>query len=164
MTETTAPNPDAFSLRPATTDDLATLVEIEARCHKAPWSRDHFEAELDKPFARLLLLTDDETDRSVGGYISYALLDGCSIQNVVVDLPFRGLGLGERLVRQAVREALRAGLERARLEVRKSNEGAIALYQKTGFSITRIQKGFYSDGEDACVMELDLTGAEPVEF
>lgn len=147
-------------MRPAVEEDLSQLVEIEKRCHRAPWTRDHFLAELQKDFARLYVLTDDETDTTVHAYICFWLLDECSIQNVVVDLSSRGMGYGEKLVRQAVNEALKKALPKVRLEVRKSNDPAVQLYQKVGFTICRVQKSFYSDGEDAYVMELDLTGQE----
>ena len=42
------------------------------------------------------------------------------------------------------------------LEVRVTNEPAIALYKKLGFEITRTINGYYSDGEDAYVMTKKL--------
>ena len=38
------------------------------------------------------------------------------------------------------------------LEVRKSNQAAIALYEKFGFSPVNVVKRYYSDGEDAILM------------
>ena len=50
-----------------------------------------------------------------------------------------------------------AGLVLATLEVRKSNVGAIALYEGLGFRRVGLRKGYYVDeGEDAIVMVLDL--------
>ena len=48
------------------------------------------------------------------------------------------------------------------LEVRRSNEGALALYRRLGFALTNVRRGYYADGEDALEMlvELDpVTGA-----
>jgi len=42
------------------------------------------------------------------------------------------------------------------LEVRVTNEEAIALYKKLGFEVTRTVHGYYADGEDAFVMSRDL--------
>src|SRR4051812_15484950 len=58
---------DGFSIRPATEDDLARMLAIETRVHPAPWSLENFRAELTKPFARLLVMTDDETDEQIAG-------------------------------------------------------------------------------------------------
>jgi ribosomal-protein-alanine N-acetyltransferase len=45
------------------------------------------------------------------------------------------------------------GITEGFLEVRASNRGAIDLYQKTGFVIEGIRKGYYDDtGEDALIM------------
>ena len=45
----------------------------------------------------------------------------------------RRQGLGERLLRTALQEAEKTGINRALLEVRTGNAPAIALYEKCGF-------------------------------
>ncbi|MFN3265192.1 MAG: hypothetical protein ACK42C_09885, partial [Aquificaceae bacterium] len=42
------------------------------------------------------------------------------------------------------------------LDVRRSNLRAIRLYQSLGFKIIYERQGYYSDGESAFVMSLDL--------
>jgi [ribosomal protein S18]-alanine N-acetyltransferase len=156
---------EIFGLRPATEDDLSPILEIETKVHLAPWSLENFRSELTKPYSRFLVLSDDDTDCRVAGYIVFwGLEDGFQILNLAVDLPFRGLGMGKRLVGQAIKEALRKGAQAITLEVRKSNRAAIQLYQGMGFAITQLRKGFYSNGEDAFVMSLDLSGKPAVEF
>lgn len=145
------------SIRPATSDDLGRIVEIEKRVQRAPWTREHFEKELEKPYSRALVMTDDETDEKILGYIVYwLLLEDCQILTLAVDLPYRGLGLARQMVRFAAGEAMKAKFPKMQLEVRKSNLPAIQLYQSAGFSITQIRKSFYSDGEDAYQMSLPL--------
>ena len=155
---------DGFSLRPATPDDLPGLFEIESRVHVAPWTLEHLQAELEKPYSQVLLLSDDETDEKIIGYVVYwTMLDDCQILNVVVDLPYRGLGHAQTMVREACKQAIKKGIKSANLEVRKTNIPAIQLYQKLGFSISAIRKGFYSNGEDAYFMTLPLE-ANGLEF
>ena len=152
---------EGWSIRPATESDLSRLVEMEGRLHPAPWSEPNFRGELEKPYSRLVLYTDDETDEVISSYICYwVMMDECQIHNVVVDLPYRGLGLAKRLIRHALNEAMKSGAKRALLEVRKSNLPAIQLYQGLGFLITHIRKGFYSNGEDAYQMSLSLDGSD----
>jgi ribosomal-protein-alanine N-acetyltransferase len=43
------------------------------------------------------------------------------------------------------------------LEVRCSNNDAVKLYEKLGFSIIQRLKTYYRDGEDAYVMAIDFT-------
>ena len=146
-----------FSIRPATMEDLFTIVTIEKKIHVSPWTEDHFRAELVKPYSHFLLLTDDETDSQVAGYlVCWSLFDECQILNLGVDLPFRGLGFAKEMVRKAVDLAGKKGINKVVLEVRKSNLPAIQLYQGLHFSITHIRKAFYSNGEDAYQMTLSL--------
>ena len=42
------------------------------------------------------------------------------------------------------------------LEVRVTNQEAIALYKQMGFEVSRTIHGYYADGEDAFVMTIDL--------
>lgn len=151
----------ASSLRLATLEDLSAVVELENQSQVAPWTRSHFEAELAKPYSRFLVLTDDETDSRIDGFIVFWMMfDECQILNVVVDPASRKKGYGLLLVRQAVKDSLQKNLKRVVLDVRKSNLAAIQLYQKVGFLIASVQKSFYSNGEDAYSMELRLQGED----
>ena len=159
MLDIGAMSEQAVSLRPATSDDLAKIVEIETQVQQAPWTFDGFQSELVKPFSYFWVLTDDETDEVIYGYIVFWVLDeDCRIQTVAVNMSSRGMGYGKKLVRAALQQGLREGAKRGALEVRKSNLAAIQLYQGLGFTIQRIHKSFYSNGEDAYIMELSLEG------
>ena len=149
---------DEFSIRSATFEDLSSLVRIENQVHISPWNEEHFQSELEKPYSRILVLSDDQTDELVAGYIVYWLmLEECEILNLAVDLPYRGLGFAEKLVRSVVSASMKLGLKRVLLDVRKSNLPAIHLYQKVGFTVSHIRKGFYSNGEDAYQMSISLS-------
>jgi ribosomal-protein-alanine N-acetyltransferase len=147
------------SIRPATQEDLPLIAEIERRCHLAPWTEDHFREELAKPYSRVWLLTDDETDSQMLGYVVFwTLMDEAQILNIVVDLPHRGLGHAKRMLQKVITTVAKTELKRVILDVRKSNTPAIQLYQRLGFTITQVRKGFYSNGEDGYQMTLELTG------
>ena len=144
----------SFSLRPANADDIPALVSLEESIQVAPWTPAHFQAELEKPFSHLWLLTDDETDSLISGYIVFwDLGEGTHILNVGVGLEYRGQGYGKLLVRAAIRDAIARNQSKIFLEVRKANLPAVALYQGLGFDICQIRKHFYSIGDDAYVMQ-----------
>lgn len=148
---------DAFSLRKATEDDLSELIRIESVTQATGWKKDHFKTEFQKPYSETLVYTDDATDTKLACYIVYwVMFKECQILNLAVDLPYRGLGFGRRLVKKVVSNAVNKGITKILLEVRKSNVAAIQLYQKCGFVITHVRKGFYSNGEDAYEMALYL--------
>ena len=68
-------------------------------------------------------------------------------------MPYRGQGLGQALLYALLLLAQRRGLEWATLEVRASNQTAIALYQKFGFEQVGERRGYYPDtGEAALIL------------
>ncbi len=144
--------------RPATADDFPQMLAIETQVHLlAPWTERHFKEEMEKPYSQILVMTDEETDEIVGGYlVSRLLFDEIEILNVAVALPYRSLGLAKRLIRAVVGVGARKSAKRAILDVRKSNLPAIQLYHGLGFEIQQVRKGFYSNGEDAYSMRMEL--------
>jgi [ribosomal protein S18]-alanine N-acetyltransferase len=97
---------------------------------------------------------------AVVGFIVVSCLPGeGEIQNLGVDTPEQGKGLGLALV-QAVLDLLRdRSALRCILEVRESNMEARGLYEKCGFKIDGVRKNYYQTTqgrEDAVLMSLDL--------
>lgn len=148
-----------WSLRPGTPDDLEQLASIESQVHIAPWSRTHFQEELEKPYSHLWVYTDNETDAEIAGYVCFwTLFEELSLLNVVVAQSYRRFGFAKEMLQKMIQLGIQKNLKRIVLDVRKSNESAIALYQSQGFAIRHVQKNFYSNGEDAYQMEKRLDG------
>jgi ribosomal-protein-alanine N-acetyltransferase len=146
-----------FSIRPGAIEDLQQLTAIENQVHLAPWTEEHFKVEFTKPYSRIYVLTDDETDSRIAGYIiCWMMFEECQILNVAVDLPFRGLGMAKLMIRKVMCLTSQQEIKKIILEVRKTNMPAIQLYQGLGFTITHILKKFYSNGEDAYQMAHSL--------
>lgn len=72
------------------------------------------------------------------------------IATIAVDPHFRRRGIGTALLHACERQL---GVPRSRLTVRASNQGAISLYQREGYVPIDVWQAYYSDGEDAMVME-----------
>ena len=73
--------------------------------------------------------------------------------------PYRGCGIGERLIRAAIDAARAAGIERIELSVYGRNARAVALYRKVGFALegTRVRgKKLDGDYDDVHMMGLLL--------
>ncbi|MFN8433193.1 MAG: GNAT family N-acetyltransferase [Anaerolineales bacterium] len=75
------------------------------------------------------------------------------IATIAVDSNFRRRGIGTALLHACESQL---GVQRSRLTVRTSNQGAINLYEKEGYRTIDVWKAYYSDGEDAIVMEKTL--------
>jgi [ribosomal protein S18]-alanine N-acetyltransferase len=143
------------SLRPMATGDMEQVMAIERASFAYPWSSRFFLQELEVECARSVVA---ETNGRIAGYVLFWLLpDEIDIHNIAVHREYRRRGLGRLLLNQVVARAKRRQSLRVTLEVRISNIGARKLYEASGFVISGIRRGYYSDnGEDALAMELNL--------
>jgi ribosomal-protein-alanine N-acetyltransferase len=83
----------------------------------------------------------------------WAILEEAHITILAVHPNYQRQGLGQVLLYALLQSAWQRGLEWATLEVRASNQVAIALYQKFGFSEVGKRKRYYQDtGEDALIL------------
>ncbi|HIT76894.1 MAG TPA: GNAT family N-acetyltransferase [Candidatus Avipropionibacterium avicola] len=140
------------SLREATTDDLAALVELERVGFDAAerWSSTSWAGELDGADRWVRLAVIDDT---VVGAISVQLLPPASdLMRVVVDPVRRRRGIATRLVHAGLDAAAAAGATRMLLEVRHDNDAAIACYGRAGFEQLTARENYYGAGRHALVM------------
>ena len=129
---------------------LDGVAELEELCFGEPWSRESLR----------LLLTDQAIgfvcvmNGRVAAYGGMLLaLDEGQITNVAVHPEFRRIGLGKKIVDALIGEARQRALTQIALEVRCSNEAAISLYERAGFTRAGVRKRFYRNPtEDAFVM------------
>lgn len=104
------------------------------------------------------LVTED--DGKVNGFIvGRQVGDEAEILNVAVIPARRRKGGGGALLKAGMAEFRSRQVNRVFLEVRESNEGGIAFYEKHGFSKTGRRAGYYHNPEEAgIVMERKLRG------
>jgi len=156
---------DTYKLRKFDMNDLASVTRINELCLPENYT-DIFFVDLYRRFPETFVVAEE--DDKVVGYIMCRVEVGFSnfglsglvkkghIVSVAVLPEHRRKGIGEALVARAM-EGIRAyGAKQWYLEVRVTNEEAIALYKKLGFEVTRTVHGYYADGEDAFVMSRDL--------
>jgi ribosomal-protein-alanine N-acetyltransferase len=149
------PSPaDPIAIRSLGFSDLPQVIAIERRAYPTPWSPAMFVIELSKPSTISLgaVLADRGRARGLAGFVvcsRYA--DVWHVMNVAVDPPMRRRGIASALLESMIE---RAGAEEAfTLEVRPSNTGAIALYERFGFRAAGTRPRYYHDtGEDALIM------------
>ncbi len=137
-------------IREMTENDVKEIAELEKECFSEPWSENSLNEELTNETARFYVLRDNE---KLLGYIgANNICNEVYITNVAVNKDFRGKGYGKKLVEHLI---CQSELEKAffiTLEVRKSNENAISLYEKCKFKKIGERKNFYSKpAEDALI-------------
>jgi [ribosomal protein S18]-alanine N-acetyltransferase len=162
----TAPPAAAIEVRRLTYADLPQVVAIERRAFPTPWSLAMFVLELSKPSGVCLAAFVDETpqeaaaeagppapDRKLVGYLVCSRFDTVwHIMNVAVDPGRRRHGIASTLLTRLF-ERIDDPDAQYTLEVRRSNEGALALYDRFRFRPAGVRRRYYADnGEDAIVM------------
>ena len=111
-------------------DDLATVSDIERRSYEFPWSHGVFRDCLLAGYQSIVLVREDR----VAGYGILSVAAGeAHILNLCVDPAHRAHGYGEMLLDALLGVARDSDVEEIFLEVRPSNETAMALYRKKGF-------------------------------
>lgn len=76
--------------------------------------------------------------------------------SIAVMAEFRRMGIGSKLLEEALKRLKGCGASEVYLEVRITNYPAIALYRKMGFRVIKIIEGYYRDGESAYLMVKEL--------
>ena len=134
--------------------DIDILSQIEERCFIAPWSKSAFQEVLKYPLHHTFLIEDRG---QVCGYACLLVLfEDAEIENIAVDLDYRGRGISKLLMQAMHDKAKELGAKRCLLEVRVSNQVARSLYEKYGYESYGVRKRYYENGEDAIVMQKQL--------
>ena len=134
-----------------TAADVDAVHAIDLASFALPWSRDAFEKEAENNCARYLVLCEDGVPVAYAGV--WFVLDEGQITNIAVHPDYRRQGLGRAVTEALLQAARERKLEQIALEVRVSNEAAIALYKALGFESVGKRKNFYRHpSEDALVM------------
>ncbi|NLG17012.1 MAG: ribosomal protein S18-alanine N-acetyltransferase [Fibrobacter sp.] len=141
-------------MRRPTFEDIPEIVKIEQQCYPNPWTSSQFADELNNPYSIQILITSE--GQIAGFTFAVIICDELQINNLCVSPQFRNKGFGEKLLGQLLTRARSKKAHKAFLEVRESNLPAYNLYRKYGFHTDYKRKGFYSNGETALVMSLDL--------
>ena len=135
--------------------DLPQVIAIERRVFPTPWSLAMFVLELSKQSGICLAAMTRSTGggRRLIGYLICSRYETVwHVMNIAVDAERQRQGVASALLAELYE---RVGDETARytLEVRRSNQLAIGLYEREGFRAAGLRRCYYQDnGEDALVM------------
>jgi [ribosomal protein S18]-alanine N-acetyltransferase len=139
----------SLAIRRLTYADLPQVVAIERRAFPTPWSLAMFVLELSKPGGICLAAFDGG---AMTGYLICSRYDTVwHVMNVAVDPDRRRRGIAGAMIGALLE---RVGDDaQLTLEVRRSNAGAIVLYERFAFKSVGLRRRYYADnGEDAVIM------------
>jgi len=143
-----------FEIKPASWRDLFAVQEIERACfNEDAWPLIEMMAALTFPnVIRLKAVNQEKIVGFIAGDIRRSESAGW-ILTVGVLPEYRRHSIASELM---IRCEQAMQLPRIKLSVRRSNQPAIQLYQKLGFTQVDVWSKYYHDGEDGIVMEKHL--------
>jgi ribosomal-protein-alanine N-acetyltransferase len=129
---------------------VSQIAQLETVCFSDPWSEKSIASELNNALSLWLVALDGET---VAGYIgSQAVMGEADVMNVAVAPRYRRQGVAENLVNLLVAALAERGNYSLALEVRESNQAAISLYQKLGFTQVGFRPGYYRNPKEGALI------------
>lgn len=139
-------------IRKVEPQDLPEIIKLEQLCFKDPY-----------PESLLSELAENDTDtflvavlanQIVGyGVVSQRDSNYYHLLSIAVVPSHRRLGIAQQIL-ESLQLRLKSGL--LSLELRRTNDAALELYRKNGFSQTGVVRRYYRDGEDAIKMEKSI--------
>lgn len=130
-----------MEIREMTGQDIPQMAQMEKAYFSYPWSEAAFAHEMESPIALWLVAAEGAT---VVGYIGSQISFGeADMMNLAVRQEYRRQQMGEQLVRRLIKCLRARGVTSLSLEVRASNQPAIALYEKLGFAAVGCRRGYY---------------------
>lgn len=143
-------------IRKMTLQDAPAVAQLEIACFSDPWSEKSIASEVDNPLSYWLVADDNGT---IAGYVgSQSVLDAADMMNLAVAPAYRRKGVGQNLVNALVEHLQDKQVIALLLEVRVSNEPAIALYEKMGFKqVGRRPKYYHNPRENALILRKELS-------
>ena len=146
-----------MKVRRAGVDDVAAVTQLELDSFPDDaWTADYLDiaAAGDMPTVRLLV---GEVDGEIVGHaIVSVVFEVAELQRIAIGPAYRRRGHARELLAAVVASAAAEGAERLLLEVRETNEPALAFYASAGFAEIDRRPRYYRDGTAGVVMELPL--------
>jgi [ribosomal protein S18]-alanine N-acetyltransferase len=155
-----------YEVRRCEREDIPAVIEINTQALPEHYS-DYFYYEILAEFPDTFLVA--ELGGEVVGYVMCRIEYGFShlrklglarkghVVSIAVKEGHRGKGVGTMLLRASQDEMARKSATECYLEVRVSNTGAIALYERLSYKTTGRLEAYYKDGEAAFVMATQLS-------
>ncbi|NJR39226.1 MAG: ribosomal protein S18-alanine N-acetyltransferase [Leptolyngbyaceae cyanobacterium CSU_1_4] len=178
-----------LELKPLESEQLEATVELDRRSLGGMWTIEGYRREMNSPNSDLFILRQMISlpapcqppssqivipepmaipppilsSPVLGVGCVWAILDEAHITTLAIDPTFQRQGWGSVMLHALLKAARKRELEWATLEVRVSNLGAIALYQKFGFEAVGERKRYYQNPEENALI-LWRKGLQRSEF
>lgn len=165
MTENANPKLD-LRIRPVEAAHIADLIRIGEETNLSRWTAQNYLDEMKNDSAIMLRLVAED-NATIGFVVGRTVIGGeveerldAEIYNIAIDVAQQGNGHGHVLFDEFVKVCIAKDVKNIWLEVRESNQKAIAFYEKNGFTQVQTRNNFYSDPREAALL-MRLILSEP---
>jgi [ribosomal protein S18]-alanine N-acetyltransferase len=145
-------------VRPATTADVeaVALLELDGFPGDA-WTADYLLLAVTGGLPTVRMLVAESDGEVVGHAIVSTVHEIAELQRIAVGPAYRRRGHARAILAEVVAGATRDGADRLLLEVRETNEPALAFYASAGFVEIDRRPRYYRDGTAGVVLVLPLS-------
>lgn len=142
-------------IRKISENDIEAIAYLESEIFSDAWSEKSIKETYENQNACILGAYKEGV---LAGYvIFYYVLDEGEIARIAVSPQYRRQGVADQIFAGLLGFCTEKSIERILLDVRISNEPAIAFYRKSGFAEDGIRKNFYENPkEDALLMSVSV--------
>lgn len=146
-----------MSVRPATVADVDAVARLELDSFPGDaWTPAYLRTVVDGDMPTVRLLVAEADGEVVGHALLSVVFEIAELQRIAVGSAYRRRGLARALLASVVAAASAEGADRLLLEVRETNEPALAFYASAGFVEIDRRPRYYSDGTAGVVLLLPL--------
>ncbi len=148
--------PDDLNIRPMRIEDLNQVMRIEKSVFSHPWPREAFLAYLFSSKPNVYIVAEKQ-NLLLGYAAAHEKNNKYHLVNMAVKKSWQRTGIGSRLLERIFQLGREKSISEIFLEVRESNQRAIAFYEKHKFIRETLRQNYYTDNnEDAIIMVRSL--------
>ncbi|HQM54754.1 MAG TPA: ribosomal protein S18-alanine N-acetyltransferase [Anaerolineaceae bacterium] len=146
-------------IRRMQSEDLPQVFELDRSSFSLPWPERSFRFELENNEVSRCwvaeLLPESGAPLLVAMIVVWMIADEVHVATLAVSPEYRRQKIAQRLLAHTLIDAYHSGANSSFLEVRRSNQAAITLYQRFGYREVAVRRNYYKDNqEDAILMDL----------
>jgi [ribosomal protein S18]-alanine N-acetyltransferase len=164
------PTPSTQNLAPSTQvgmkirafadDDLVAVYAIQLKCPQAAqWRPEDYRHLAHDPGGTIVVAEHEGADLSeVAGFAAFhCVMEEAELRNIATDPAHQRRGVARALLAAGIRAMQEFGARKLFLEVRASNQPALAFYASIGFQLQYTRHDYYQDPvDDALVMSFTI--------
>ncbi len=152
-------------IRRMQSEDLPQVFELDRNSFSLPWPERSFRFELENNEVSRCwvaeLLPESGAPLLVAMIVVWMIADEVHVATLAVSPEYRRQKIAQRLLAHTLIDAYHSGANSSFLEVRRSNQAAITLYQRFGYREVAVRRNYYKDNqEDAILMDLSPMNLE----